>query len=81
MSAIQADPNLAEARFHLGLALNQLNLQSDTTKPVKTSTEPAPAQQAIIPSYAYPSDTASSSPSIYRSRDSGEMGEHSSMAR
>lgn len=30
-SAIQADPNLAEAHFNLGLALNKLNLQSEAT--------------------------------------------------
>jgi tetratricopeptide (TPR) repeat protein len=31
MSAIEADPNLAEAHFNLGLALNKLNLQSEAT--------------------------------------------------
>ena len=62
-SAIEADPNLAEAHFNLGLALNKLNLQSEATAHFKKAAELAPANSAIVQSGAYRSRTAPPSPS------------------
>ncbi len=62
-SAIETDPNLAEAHFNLGLALNKLNLQSEATAHFKKAAELAPANTAIVQSGAYRSRTAPPSPS------------------
>ena len=64
-SAIEADTNLAEAHFNLGLALNKLNLQSEATAHFKRAAELAPANSAIVQSHAYRSRTAPPSPSSY----------------
>lgn len=64
-SAIEADPNLAEAHFNLGLALNKLDLQSEATAHFTKAAELAPANSAIVQSGAYRSRTAPPSPSSY----------------
>ncbi len=64
-AAIGADPNLAEAHFNLGLALNKLDLQSEATAHFKKAAELAPANNAIVQSSAYRSRTAPPSPSSY----------------
>lgn len=64
-SAVEADPNLAEAHFNLGLALNKLNLQSEATTHFKKAAELAPANDAIVHSSAYRSSTTPPSPSSY----------------
>ena len=51
-SAIEADPNLAEAHFNLGLALNKLNLQAEATTHFKKAAELAPDNSAIVQSGA-----------------------------
>jgi tetratricopeptide (TPR) repeat protein len=73
-SAIVADPNLAEAHFNLGLALNKLNLQSEATTHFKKAAELAPANSAIVQSGAYRSRTAPPSPSSYGPSGYGGMG-------
>ncbi len=73
-SAIEADPNLAEAHFNLGLALNKLNLQSEATTHFKKAAELAPANSAIVQSGAYRSHTAPPSPSSYGTDSYGGMG-------
>ena len=73
-SAVEADPNLAEAHFNLGLALNKLNLQSEATSHFKKAAELAPANSAIVQSNAYRSRTAPPSPSSYGPDDYGAMG-------
>ncbi|OQW34734.1 MAG: hypothetical protein A4E19_17600 [Nitrospira sp. SG-bin1] len=74
MSALEADPNLAEAHFNLGLALNKLNLQSEATAHFKKAAELAPANNAIVQSGAYRSHTTPPSPSSYGTGGYGEMG-------
>ena len=73
-SAIEADPNLAEAHFNLGLALNKLNLQAEATAHFKRAAELAPANSAIVQSGAYRSRTAPPSPSSYGADSFGGMG-------
>lgn len=73
-SAVEADPNLAEAHFNLGLALNKLNLQSDATTHFKKAAELAPANSAIAESGVYRSRTAPPSPSSYGTDGYGGMG-------
>lgn len=74
VSAIEADPDLAEAHFNLGLALNKLDLQSEATAHFKKAAELAPAHSAIIHSRAYRSRTAPPSPSSYGTSSYGGMG-------
>ena len=64
-SAIETDPNLAEAHFNLGLTLNKLNLQSEATAHFKKAAELAPADSSIAESSAYRSHTTPPSPSSY----------------
>jgi Flp pilus assembly protein TadD len=73
-SAVEADPNLAEAHFNLGLALNKLNLQSEATTHFKKAAELAPANSAIVQSSAYRSRTAPPSPSSYGTSSYGGTG-------
>src|SRR5512139_1864489 len=73
-SAIEADPNLAEAHFNLGLALDKLDLQSEATAHFKKAAELAPANSAIVQSSAYRSRTAPPSPSSYGTGSYGGMG-------
>jgi tetratricopeptide (TPR) repeat protein len=73
-AAIEADPNLAEAHFNLGLALNKLNLQSEATAHFKKAAELAPANNAIVQSSAYRSRTAPPSPSSYGTGNYWGMG-------
>jgi Flp pilus assembly protein TadD len=73
-SAIEADPNLAEAHYNLGLALNKLNLQPEATTHFKKAAELAPANNAIIQSSAYRSRTTPPSPSSYGTSGYGGMG-------
>ena len=73
-SAVEADPNLAEAHFNLGLALNKLNLQSEATTHFKKAAELAPANSAIVQSSAYRSRTVPPSPSSYGTSGYGGMG-------
>jgi Tfp pilus assembly protein PilF len=73
-SAVQADPNLAEAHFNLALALNKLNLQPEATTHFKKAAELAPANNAIIQSSAYRSRTTPPSPSSYGTSGYGGMG-------
>lgn len=74
LSAIEADPNLAEAHFNLGLAFNKLDLQSEATTHFKQAAELAPANNAIVQSQAYRSRTAPPSPSSYGTGGYGGMG-------
>lgn len=74
LSAIEADPNLAEAHFNLGLALSKLDLQSEATTHFKKAAELAPANNAIVQSRAYRSRTAPPSPSSYGAGGYGGMG-------
>jgi len=64
VSAIKADPNLAESHFNLALALDKLDLHSEATTHFKKAAELAPGNSAITQSSAYRSHTASPS-SIY----------------
>jgi len=73
-SAVEADPNLAEAHFNLGLALDKLNLQSEATAHFKKAADLAPANNAIVQSSAYRSRTAPPSPSSYGPSSYGGMG-------
>jgi tetratricopeptide (TPR) repeat protein len=73
-SAIEADPNLAEAHFNLGLALNKLDLQEEATTHFKKAAELAPDNSAIIQSGAYRSHTVPPSPSSYGADSYGGMG-------
>ncbi|HWF60402.1 MAG TPA: hypothetical protein VN666_08850 [Nitrospira sp.] len=73
-SAIEADPNLAEAHFNLGLALNKLNFQSEATTHFKKAAELAPADSPIAESSAYRSHTTPPSPSSYGTDSHGGMG-------
>ena len=73
-SAIEADPNLAEAHFNLGLALNKLNFQSEATTHFKKAAELAPADSPIAESSAYRSHTPPPSPSSYCTDSHGGMG-------
>ncbi len=73
-SAVEADPNLAEAHFNLGLALDKLNLQSEATTHFKNAADLAPANSAIVQSGAYRSRTAPPSPSSYGTSGYGGMG-------
>ena len=73
-SAIEADPNLAEAHFNLGLTLNKLDLQSEATAHFTKAAELAPANSAIVQSSAYRSRTAPPSPSSYGTDSYGGMG-------
>lgn len=73
-SAIEADPNLAEAHFNLGLALNKLNFQSEATAHFKKAAELAPADSPIAESSAYRSRTTPPSPSSYGTDSHGGMG-------
>ncbi|HSA87672.1 MAG TPA: tetratricopeptide repeat protein [Nitrospira sp.] len=73
-SAVEADPNLAEAHYNLGLALNQLNLQSEATTHFKKAADLAPANNAIVQSRAYRSRTAPPSPSSSGTSGYGGMG-------
>lgn len=73
-AAVEADPNLAEAHFNLGLALNKLNLQSEATAHFKKAAELAPADSSIAESSAYRSRTAPPSPSSYGADSYGGMG-------
>jgi Tfp pilus assembly protein PilF len=73
-AAIEADPNLAEAHFNLGLALSKLDLQSEATAHFKRAAELAPANSAIVQSGAYRSRTAPPSPSSYGTDSYGGMG-------
>jgi Tfp pilus assembly protein PilF len=74
MSAIEADPNLAESHFNLALTLDKLNLQSEATTHFKKAAELAPANSAIVQSSAYRSRTAPPSPSSYGPSGYGGMG-------
>lgn len=74
ISAVEADPNLAEAHFNLGLALNKLNFQSEATTHFKKAAELAPANSAIVQSSAYRSRTLPPSPSSYGPSNYGGMG-------
>jgi tetratricopeptide (TPR) repeat protein len=73
-SAIEADPNLAEAHFNLGLVLDKLDLQSEATAHFTKAAELAPANSAIVQSSAYRSRTAPPSPSSYGPDSYGGMG-------
>ena len=73
-SAVEADPNLAEAHFNLGLALDKLNLQSEATTHFKKAADLAPANSAIVQSSAYRSRTVPPSPSSYGTSGYGGMG-------
>jgi len=73
-SAVEIDPNLAEAHYNLGLALNKLDLQSEATTHFKKAAELAPANSAIVQSNAYRSRTAPPSPSSYGPDGYGGMG-------
>ncbi len=73
-SAVEADPNFAEAHYNLGLALNKLDLQAEATTHFKKAAELAPANSAIIQSSAYRSRTAPPSPSSYGPSSYGGMG-------
>lgn len=74
MSAIEADPNLAEAHFNLGLALDKLNLQSEATSHFQKAVELAPANNAIVQSSAYRNRPAPLSPSNYGASGYGGTG-------
>jgi Flp pilus assembly protein TadD len=73
-SAVEADPNLAEAHYNLGLALDKLNLHSDATTHFTKAAELAPANSAIGESSIYRSRTAPPSPSSYGADSYGGMG-------
>jgi len=73
-SAVEADPNLAEAHFNLGLALDKLNLQSEATTHFKKAADLGPANSAIVQSSAYRSRTVPPSPSSYGTSGYGGMG-------
>lgn len=73
-SAVEADPDLAEAHYNLGLALDQLNLQSEASTHFKKAADLAPANSAIVQSSAYRSRTAPPSPSSYGTSGYGGMG-------
>jgi tetratricopeptide (TPR) repeat protein len=64
-SAVEADPNLAEAHFNLGLALDKLNLQSEATAHFKKAADLAPANNAIARSASFKSSVSNSSPQSY----------------
>lgn len=74
VSAVEADPNLAEAHFNLGLVLNKLNLQSEATAHFKKAADLAPANSAIIQSRAYRSRTAPPFPSSHGTDHFGGTG-------
>ena len=79
-SAVEADPNLAEAHFNLGLALDKLNLQSEATAHFKKAADLAPANNAIVQSSAYRSRTAPPSPYSYGPSSYGGMGWYECLA-
>lgn len=74
VSAVEADPNLAESHFNLALALDKLNLQSEATTHFKKAAELAPANSAITESSVYRSRTAPPLPSSYGPDRYGGMG-------
>jgi hypothetical protein len=64
VSAIEADPTLAESHFNLALALDKLDLHSEAKTHFKKAAELAPGNSAITQSSAYRSHITTSS-SIY----------------
>ena len=74
MSAIDADPNLAESHFNLAVALDKLGLHSEANAQFKKTAELAPGNSAIVQSSAYRSHTAPPSPSSYGTSGYGGMG-------
>ena len=58
-SAIEADPNLAEAHFNLALTLDKLDLHAEATTHFKKAAELGPHNRAITESGAFRSHTAS----------------------
>jgi Tfp pilus assembly protein PilF len=74
LSAIEADPNLAESHYNLALVLDKLRLPLEAKSHFKKAAELAPANSAIVESNAYRSRTAPPSPSSYGTSSYGGMG-------